>query len=101
MAKKSKIAKNLQRIAKSERFKERRDELKAIIVSPTASDEEKHEAQVKLQKMPRDANPIRVRHRCLITGRPRGNYRKFGICRNMFRDMSLRGEVPGVRKASW
>jgi small subunit ribosomal protein S14 len=101
MAKKSKIAKNLQRIAKSERFRERRAALKAIIISPSASEDEKHEARVKLQKMPRDASPIRVRMRCLITGRPRGNFRKFGICRNMLRDMALRGEIPGVRKASW
>ena len=101
MAKKSKIAKNLKRIAKVERFLERRKALKAVIVSPTASDEEKFEAQVKLQKMPRDANSIRIRMRCQITGRPRGNLRKFGICRNMFRDMALRGEIPGVRKASW
>ena len=101
MAKKSKIAKNLQRIAKAERFRERRAALKAIIISPSASDEEKFEARIKLQKMPRDSNPIRIRGRCQITGRPRGNLRKFGICRNMFRDMSLRGEIPGVRKASW
>ena len=101
MAKKSKIAKNLKRIAKVERFLERRKALKAVIVSPTASDEEKFEAQVKLQKMPRDASSIRIRMRCQITGRPRGNLRKFGICRNMFRDMALRGEIPGVRKASW
>ena len=86
---------------KARKFAAKRAELKAIIVSVTASDEEKWDAQVKLQKLPRDASPSRQRRRCQITGRPHGVYRKFGLCRNQLRQAAMRGDVPGLVKASW
>ena len=84
-----------------EKFKVRRAELFEILHSSRASDEAKEEARVKLQKLPRDASPVRLRNRCALTGRPRGVYRKFGLGRNKLRDLALKGEVPGVTKASW
>ncbi|MGE5639133.1 MAG: 30S ribosomal protein S14, partial [Clostridia bacterium] len=66
-----------------------------------ASDEAREEARAKLQKLPRDASPVRLRNRCALTGRPRGVYRKFGLGRNKLRDLALKGEVPGIIKASW
>lgn len=101
MAKKSKLAKNAKRMRLVEKYRELRKQLKETIRDPNASDDAKDEAWAKLRSLPRDANPIRVRHRCQFTGRPRGNYRKFGISRVMFREMALRGEIPGVKKASW
>ncbi|MEX2367522.1 MAG: 30S ribosomal protein S14, partial [Pseudohongiellaceae bacterium] len=82
MAKMSMIAREHKRTRTVERFAVRRANLKAIILSPTASDDEKWEAQVKLQKMPRDASPSRQRNRCQVTGRPNGVYRKFKLCRH-------------------
>jgi small subunit ribosomal protein S14 len=79
----------------------KRAALKAIIVSTKASDEEKWNAQVALQKLPRDASPSRGRRRCQVTGRPQGVYRKFGLCRNKLREAAMRGDVPGLVKASW
>jgi len=79
----------------------KRAELKAVISDPKASDEEKWDAQVALQKLPRDASPVRGRTRCQITGRPHGVYRKFGLCRNKLREAAMRGDVPGLVKASW
>ena len=79
----------------------RRAELRAVLKSASASPEEKDVARTKLMKLPRDANPNRIRNRCLLTGRPRAIYRKFGISRVMFRELSLMGEIPGVRKAAW
>jgi small subunit ribosomal protein S14 len=84
-----------------EKFKARRTQLLEILHDSRASDEAKEEARVKLQKLPRDASPVRLRNRCALTGRPRGVYRKFGLGRNKLRDLALRGEVPGVIKASW
>ena len=101
MAKKCKIAKNEQRRVLVERHATRRAELRAVLKSASASPEEKDVARTKLMKLPRDANPTRIRNRCLLTGRPRAIYRKFGISRVMFRELSLMGEIPGVRKASW
>lgn len=101
MAKKSKIAKNDQRRALVERYAARRAELREVLKSVSASPEEKEAARAKLMKLPRDVNPNRIRNRCLLTGRPRAIYRKFGISRVMFRELSLMGEIPGVRKASW
>ena len=101
MAKKSKIAKNEQRIRLVEKYRELRKQLKETIRNPNTSDEDKYDAYAKLRSLPRDANPIRIRNRCQFTGRPRGNYRKFGISRVQFREMALRGEIPGVKKASW
>lgn len=84
-----------------EKFKVRRAELLEVIYSPTAADEDKEAARLKLQKLPRDASPVRLRNRCAMTGRPRGVYRKFGLGRNKLRELAMRGEVPGVIKASW
>jgi small subunit ribosomal protein S14 len=84
-----------------EKFKAKRAALMEIIQDPRASDEAREEARSKLQKLPRDASPVRLRNRCAMTGRPRGVYRKFGLGRNKLRELALRGEVPGVIKASW
>ena len=101
MAKTSMIARENKRTKMVERFAARRAELKAVLKDANASDDEKWEAQVKLQKMPRDASPSRQRRRCRITGRPHGVYRKFGLCRNKLREAAMRGDVPGLVKASW
>ena len=84
-----------------EKFKARRAALLEIMHDSRASDEAKEEARSKLQKLPRDASPVRLRNRCALTGRPRGVYRKFGLARNKLRDLAMKGEVPGVIKASW
>ncbi len=84
-----------------EKFKARRAALLEIIRDARASDEDKDAARARLQKLPRDASPTRLRNRCALTGRPRGVYRKFGLARNKLRELALRGEVPGVIKASW
>ena len=101
MAKKSMIARENKRLHEVERNAEKRARFKAIIKDPNTSDDEKWEAQVKLQKLPRDASPIRLTHRCQITGRPRGVYRKFKLSRNKLREHAMRGDVPGLTKASW
>tara|TARA_B100001013_G_C24521354_1_gene407084 strand:- start:470 stop:775 length:306 start_codon:yes stop_codon:yes gene_type:complete len=101
MAKKSKIVKNIQRQEIVQRYYSQRKELKAIIKNPNTSFEEKRMATIKLEKMPRDANPIRLRNRCSLTGRPRGFYRKFGLSRIALREMANNGLIPGIRKASW
>ncbi len=90
-----------KRRATVEKFKAKRAALLAILHDVNAPDEEKEAARLKLQKLPRDASPARLRNRCAITGRPRGVYRKFGLARNKLRELALRGEVPGVIKASW
>jgi small subunit ribosomal protein S14 len=84
-----------------EKFKTRRLELLELLRDPKTPDEEREAARERLQKLPRNASPTRLRNRCAITGRPRGVYRKFGLGRNKLRDLALRGEVPGVIKASW
>ena len=84
-----------------EKFKTRRAALLEIIYDVRASDEAKEEARSKLQKLPRDSSPVRLRNRCALTGRPRGVYRKFGLGRNKLRELALKGEVPGIIKASW
>lgn len=101
MAKKSKIAKNEERKVVVERYAEKRAQLKKTLVNPNASDEEREAARVGLQKLPRDASPVRVRSRDSIDGRPRGTFQKFGISRIRFRDMAHRGELPGITKSSW
>jgi small subunit ribosomal protein S14 len=101
MAKTSMIERENKRLRTAKRFSVKRAALKATIVSVTASAEEKWEAQIKLQKLPRDACPTRQRRRCQITGRPHGVYRKFGICRNKLREHAMKGDVPGLTKASW
>ena len=101
MAKKSKIVKNIQRQELVERYFERRMKLKKIISDASTSMDEKIEARIKLEKMPRDSNPNRVRNRCNVTGRPRAYYRRFGLSRITFREMALKGLIPGIKKASW
>ena len=101
MAKKSKIAKNLERHKIVDRYAEKRKELKLIIKNPKTSIDEKRLAYMQIEKMPRDANPIRIRNRCNLTGRPRGYYRKFGLSRITFRELASKGMIPGVSKASW
>jgi len=101
MAKKSKIAKNDKRREVVARYAEERRQLKATIASPTASEEEKQAAILRMQRMPRDASATRIRNRCQVTGRPPGFLRKFKMSRISFRDLALRGDLPGVIKASW
>jgi len=101
MAKKSKIAKNEQRKVIVERYAAKRLELKKALVSPESTDEQREAARLGLQKLPRDASPIRVRSRDAIDGRPRGVLSKYGVSRVRFRDMAHRGELPGVTKSSW
>lgn len=101
MAKKSMIERDRKRAKLVEKYAARRAELKAIVVNPESSYEEKMEAQAKLQKLPRDSSPVRMRTRCALTGRPRAVYRKFGLGRNKLREATMRGDVPGLRKASW
>jgi len=101
MAKQSMKARESKRAKTVAKYAAKRAELKAIIVSQTASDEEKWDAQVALQKLPRNASPIRQQRRCQLTGRPHAVYRKFGLCRNQLREAAMRGDVPGLVKASW
>ena len=101
MAKTSMIAREAKRAATVKKFAAKRAELKAIIRDPNASDDDKWDAQIRLQKLPRNANPVRQQRRCQVTGRPHGVYRKFGLCRNKLREAAMRGDVPGLVKASW
>ena len=84
-----------------EKYKAKRAQLLEVLQDPRATDEAKDVARNKFQKLPRDASPVRLRNRCALTGRPRGVYRKFGLGRNKLRDLALKGEVPGIIKASW
>jgi small subunit ribosomal protein S14 len=101
MAKKSMIAREKKRQALVSKYYKRRSALKALIQSASATEEEKQQAQRKLQQLPRDASPSRLHNRCSLTGRPHGFYRKFGLGRNKLRESVMRGDVPGVTKASW
>ena len=101
MAKKSMLEKNARRERTVKRFAAKRAALKELIRNPKTGEEERAAAQQKLQALPRNANPIRVRHRCAITGRTRGFYRKFGLGRTKLREATMSGEIPGLRKASW
>ncbi|WP_260293353.1 30S ribosomal protein S14 [Sedimenticola hydrogenitrophicus] len=101
MAKKSMIAREVKRAKIVEKYAEKRKQLKATISNPASSHEQVDEAVQKLQKMPRDASRSRQRNRCRVTGRPHGVYRKFGLCRNKLREAAMRGDVPGLVKASW
>ncbi len=83
------------------KFAARRAELTAVVANTRLSDEERDEARAQLQKLPRNASPVRLRNRCTLTGRPRGVFRKFGLARNKLREIAMRGEIPGVIKASW
>jgi small subunit ribosomal protein S14 len=101
MAKTSMVNRDIKRAKLAAKYAVKREELKKIISSPTASYEEKEEAVVKLQKLPRDSSPSRERNRCALSGRSRGVYSKFGLGRNMLRKATMNGDVPGLRKASW
>lgn len=101
MAKKSMVARDVKRAKLVEKFADRRAALKAIVSSVNSSEEEVFEAQLQLQKQPRDASASRQRRRCRETGRPHGVYRKFGLCRNKIREAAMRGDIPGLVKASW
>ena len=101
MAKTSLINRNEKRRATVKKFSAKRAELIAITQNTKASDEERHEARMKLQQLPRNASPVRVRNRCALTGRPRGVFRKFGLGRSKLREIAMRGEIPGMIKASW
>lgn len=101
MAKLSLINRDIKRAKLVERFSAKRVALVAIINDQSKSDEERYQARLKLQQLPRNANPTRVRNRCVITGRPRGVFSKFGLTRHKLREMAMRGEVPGMTKASW
>ena len=95
------VARDTKREKVVRRYATKRAELKAIIKSPTTSYEEKEEAVLKLQKLPKNASPVRMRNRCNLTGRPKGYYRKFGLGRNKLREAAMRGDIPGLVKASW
>ena len=100
----SKIAltnRNQKRRKTVKKFAAKRAELMALIGNQRLSSEDRYEARLRLQKLPRDASPVRLRNRCALTGRPRGVYRKFGLGRGKLRDIAMRGEIPGVIKASW
>lgn len=101
MAKSSMIAREAKRTKTVAKYAKKREELKAKIKDADVSYEDRMEAQQQLQKLPRDASPSRGRRRCSITGRPHGVYRKFALCRNKLREHTMRGDVPGLRKASW
>jgi small subunit ribosomal protein S14 len=101
MAKSSMIAREKKRAQLVEKYAAKRAAIKEVLNDLDASDEDKWDAQIKLQKLPRDASPVRQRNRCKITGRPHGVYRKFGLCRNKLREAAMRGDIPGLTKASW
>lgn len=101
MASKAKIAQNKKRRKMAAKYAEKRLALKAIVNNQELSDEERDEAQRQLQKIPRNASPVRIRNRCQVTGRPRGYYRKFAMSRIALRDYGLAGEIPGLTKSSW
>jgi small subunit ribosomal protein S14 len=101
MAKTSMLMRQRKREKEVKRYAAKRAELKELIRNPKTSDEARMDAQKKLQKLPRDANPVRLRNRCALTGRPHGYYRKFGLGRTKLRETTMRGEIPGLSKASW
>lgn len=101
MAKLSMIERERRRAESVAKYAGKRALLKKVIADPQSTDEERWEAHCKLQKLPRDSSPVRQRRRCQITGRPKGVYRKFGLCRNKLREAAMRGDVPGLVKASW
>ncbi len=101
MAKLSVILRGQNRELMVKKFAARRAQIKAKLQSPKTSDEERDELRKKLQSLPRDASPVRLRNRCRITGRPHGAYRKFGLGRNKLREAAMRGDIPGLVKASW
>ena len=101
MAKLSLINRDEKRRELVKKYAKKREALLSIINDAKVSDEDRYAARLKLQQLPRNANPTRLRNRCAITGRPRGVYRKFGLGRTKLREATMRGDVPGLRKASW
>lgn len=101
MAKLSMLERELRRARSVKKYAQKRAALKAKIIDPKASMEERQQAVIALQKLPRDSSPIRQQKRCNLTGRPHAVYRKFGLSRNKLREATMRGDVPGLRKASW
>lgn len=101
MAKTSLINREQKRRAAVKKYAAKRTELLAVIANMRLSEEERHEARLKLQRLPRNSSPVRLRNRCALTGRPRGTFRKFGLARNKLREIAMRGEIPGMTKASW
>jgi len=101
MAKKSMINREIKRAKTVAKYAAKRAELKKVIHDKSVSNEVLDDAIMQLQKLPRNASPCRGRNRCRLTGRPRGFYRKFGLSRNMLREATMRGDVPGLHKASW
>ncbi len=101
MAKLSMINRELKRQATVKKYAARRAALQAIIDDQSRSEEDRFQARLKLQALPRNASPSRLRNRCEVTGRPRGTYRKFGLARSKLRESAMRGEIPGLVKASW
>ncbi len=100
----SKVAltnRDLKRRKTVKKFAAKREQLMEIINNQKISQEDRYEARLKLQKLPRNASPVRLRNRCALTGRPRGVFSKFGLGRSKLRDIAMRGEIPGVIKASW
>lgn len=101
MPKTSAIERNKKRIQLAAKFSAKRAELKAILANPATPDADFHAAQRKLQKLPRNSSPTRIRNRCALSGRPRGYKRRFGVSRLTFRELALAGKIPGVIKSSW
>ena len=101
MAKVSLIEREKKRDRLVAKYAKKHAELKATANDAKKSDEERYAARLELQQLPRNANPTRQRNRCEVTGRPRGTFRKFGLSRNMIRDLAFRGDIPGIVKASW
>jgi small subunit ribosomal protein S14 len=95
------LQRELRRQKQVQKYAAKRADLKEIIRNPQSSDEEKMNALARLQALPRDASPVRLRNRCAVSGRPHGFYRKFGLARNKLREATMRGEIPGLSKASW
>lgn len=101
MAKVSMVQRELKRARLVKKYAAKRAEIKAKLSDPSIGADEKIALQVELQKLPRDSSPVRKRNRCNLTGRPHGYYRKFGLGRNKLREAAMRGDIPGLRKASW
>jgi len=101
MAKLSLINRDQKRRATVQKYATKRSELFSVLRDVRATDDAKAAAREKLQQLPRNASPVRLRNRCALTGRPRGTFRKFGLARNKLREIAMRGEIPGVIKASW
>jgi small subunit ribosomal protein S14 len=101
VAKLALIEREKKRARLVQKYSAKRATLKAIIDDSSKSDEERYEARLQIQQLPRNANPTRKRNRCALTGRPRGTFRKFGLARNKIREIAFRGEIPGLTKASW